>query len=89
MYRDKVVVVVMPAYNAEDTLEITYNEIPFDIVDEVILVDDHGTDNTSELAKKYGVRGIPQLFLVDGEGTIRFVSHRVSDIAAQVEKELP
>ena len=45
----------MPAYNAEETLEKTYNEIPFDIVDEVILVDDHGTDNTSILAKKLGI----------------------------------
>ena len=40
MYNNKKVVVVLPAYNASKTLEKTYNEIPFDIVDEVVLVDD-------------------------------------------------
>ena len=50
MIKGKKIVVVMPAYNAADTLEKTYKEIPFEIVDEVILVDDHGTDNTAELA---------------------------------------
>ncbi|WP_298553220.1 hypothetical protein [uncultured Parabacteroides sp.] len=40
MIKDKVVTVVMPAYNAEKTLEKTYQEIPFDIVDHVVLVDD-------------------------------------------------
>ena len=39
MIKGKKVVVVMPAYNAEQTLEKTYNEIPFDVVDQVILVD--------------------------------------------------
>ncbi len=48
----------MPAYNAAATLEKTYNEIPFDIVDEVILVDDHGTDNTVEVAKSLGIKHI-------------------------------
>lgn len=48
----------MPAYNAEQTLKTTYNEIPFDIVDEVILVDDHSTDNTSELAKSIGIQHV-------------------------------
>lgn len=55
MIKDRKVVVVMPAYNAEKTLEKTYREIPFDVVDEVILVDDHGSDNTAELAKKLGI----------------------------------
>jgi len=55
MIKDKKVVVVMPAYNAEKTLEKTYREIPFDVVDEVILVDDHGSDNTAELALKLGI----------------------------------
>lgn len=45
----------MPAYNAEKTLEQTYAEIPFDIVDEVILVDDASTDDTYKLAKKLSI----------------------------------
>ena len=55
MLKSKKVVVVMPAYNAAETLEKTYNEIPFSIVDEVILVDDFGQDNTAELASKLGI----------------------------------
>ena len=48
MINNKKVVVVLPAYNAELTLEQTYREIPFDIVDDVVLVDDHSSDKTSE-----------------------------------------
>ena len=58
MIKSKKVVVVMPAYNASETLEKTYTEIPFPIVDEVILVDDHGSDNTYELAKKLGINHV-------------------------------
>ncbi len=58
MINNKKVTVVLPAYNAAKTLEITYNEIPFDIVDEVILVDDRSKDNTVEVAKKLGIRHI-------------------------------
>jgi glycosyltransferase involved in cell wall biosynthesis len=58
MYNNKKIVIVLPAYNAALTLEKTYNEIPFDIVDEVILVDDFSNDNTYELAKKLGIRNI-------------------------------
>ena len=54
MILGKKVVVVMPAYNAEKTLEQTYAEIPRDIVDEVILVDDRSRDNTVEKAKALG-----------------------------------
>ncbi len=55
MYKSKKVVVVLPAYNAELTLQKTYEEIPFDIVDEVIICDDASKDNTVTLAKKLGL----------------------------------
>jgi len=55
MIGSKKIVVVLPAYNASKTLLKTYNEIPFDIVDEVILVDDNSTDNTIDVAKSIGI----------------------------------
>ncbi len=58
MVNNKKVVVVLPAYNAEKTLEQTYREIPFDIVDEVILVDDSSKDNTVEIATKLNINHI-------------------------------
>ncbi len=58
MINGKKVVVVMPAYNSEKTLEKTYSEIPKDIVDEVILVDDNSKDNTVELAKSLGINKV-------------------------------
>ncbi len=58
MLNNKKVVVVMPAYNAEKTLEMTYNEIPFEIVDDVILVDDASRDRTSEIARNIGIHTI-------------------------------
>ena len=51
MINGKKIVVVMPAYNAEKTLEITYQEIYKDFVDKVILVDDHSSDNTKDVSK--------------------------------------
>ncbi|MDJ1469852.1 MULTISPECIES: glycosyltransferase family 2 protein [Xanthocytophaga] len=58
MYNNKKVVIVLPAYNAALTLEQTYREIPFDIVDEVVLVDDASPDNTLEVGKKLGIKTI-------------------------------
>lgn len=58
MIYDKVVTVVMPAYNAEKTLEKTYREIPFDIVDHVILVDDKSSDRTIEKAHQLGIKHV-------------------------------
>lgn len=55
MIKDKIVTIVMPAYNAERTIEQTYAEIPFDIVDHVILVDDCSRDNTIEVAQSLGI----------------------------------
>lgn len=58
MINNKTITVVLPAYNAESTLEQTYNEIPFDIVDNVILVDDLSSDKTIEKAKELGIEQI-------------------------------
>src|SRR5262249_40614449 len=58
MVRDKKVIVVMPAYNAAKTLAETYGEIPRDIVDEVILVDDASADDTVRIAKSLGITTI-------------------------------
>ncbi|MCU0354742.1 MAG: glycosyltransferase family 2 protein [Cytophagales bacterium] len=56
MYNQQKVVVVLPAYNAALTLEQTYREIPFDIVDEVVLVDDASRDDTLEVGRRLGIR---------------------------------
>ncbi len=58
MVKGRKIAVIMPAYNAEQTLEKTYREIPFDIVDEVILVDDFSTDNTASLARQIGIKHV-------------------------------
>jgi glycosyltransferase involved in cell wall biosynthesis len=58
MYKDKKVVVVMPAYKAEATLEKTYKEIPFEFVDEVVLVDDSSPDGTVKEAQRLGIKHI-------------------------------
>jgi len=58
MINNKIITVVLPAYNAGETLEATYNEIPFDIVDKVILVDDYSSDNTLEVAKNLKINYI-------------------------------
>jgi glycosyltransferase involved in cell wall biosynthesis len=50
--KDKIIV-VMPAYNAEKTLHLVYDDIPKDIVDAIILVDDASTDNTINIAERY------------------------------------
>jgi glycosyltransferase involved in cell wall biosynthesis len=56
MLHQKKIIVVMPAYNASRTLEATYREIPHDIVDEVILVDDGSRDDTADQARQLGIR---------------------------------
>lgn len=55
MIHGKKIVVVMPAYNAEHTLQTTYAEIPFEFIDDVILGDDASSDNTVILARKLGI----------------------------------
>ena len=58
MLKGKHIVVVMPAYNAERTLRRTYAEIPTDVVDDVILVDDNSRDQTAEIARSLGITTI-------------------------------
>ena len=58
MIGTKRVVVVLPAYNAAQTVERSYREIPFDIVDDVILVDDASRDNTAQIARDLGIRHV-------------------------------
>lgn len=58
MILGKKLVVILPAYNAAKTLKQTYDEIPFDIVDEVVLVDDKSSDNTSDLAREIGIQHV-------------------------------
>lgn len=58
MINNKKVVVVLPAYNAAKTLAQTYSEIPFDITDEVVLVNDHSSDNTVQVAESLGIKHI-------------------------------
>jgi len=58
MINNKKIVVVLPAYNAEKTLEDTYKEIPFDIVDDIVLVDDASHDNTVNKGIELGIKHI-------------------------------
>jgi glycosyltransferase involved in cell wall biosynthesis len=57
----KKLVVIMPAYNAERTLRQTYEELPHDYVDEVILVDDASRDDTPRVARELGIKTIVHL----------------------------
>ncbi len=58
MYKSKKVIVVLPAYNAAQTLERTWREIPMDLVDDVILCDDASRDSTAEVARRLGIRHV-------------------------------
>src|SRR5512141_1909235 len=56
--REKKVIAVLPAYNAEKTLQATYDDIPKDWVDEILLVDDCSRDKTVELSQQLGIRTV-------------------------------
>ena len=58
MVREKKIVVVLPAYNAAKTLANTYREIPLELVDEVILVDDASTDHTAKISQELKIKTI-------------------------------
>ena len=58
MIDGKKIVVIMPAYNASKTLSATYAEIPFEIVDDVVLVDDSSNDDTPEVARQLGIQHV-------------------------------
>ena len=58
MLENNKIIVILPAYNAERTLKRTYEEIPFDIVDDVILTDDFSNDKTVEISKRIGIKHI-------------------------------
>ena len=58
MIDGKKIVVIMPAYNASKTLSATYAEIPFEIVDDVVLVDDSSNDDTPEAARQLGIQHV-------------------------------
>jgi glycosyltransferase involved in cell wall biosynthesis len=60
MLKNKKICVVLPAYNAALTLKETFYEIPLNIVDEIVLVDDHSTDETIAVAKNLGIKHIIQ-----------------------------
>ncbi|WP_428025380.1 glycosyltransferase family 2 protein [Arcobacter sp.] len=68
MINNKKIIVVLPAFNAEKTLKKTYNEIPLDIVDEVILVDDYSDDATQDVAKKLKIQHIIRHDINSGYG---------------------
>jgi glycosyltransferase involved in cell wall biosynthesis len=52
------IVVVLPAYNAEKTLEMTLDDVPAGYVDEFVLVDDASSDNTAEVARRRGIHTV-------------------------------
>ncbi len=58
MINGKKILVVLPAYRAEKTLERTYRNIPHNIVDDILLVDDASSDNTLAVAKSLHIRTI-------------------------------
>jgi glycosyltransferase involved in cell wall biosynthesis len=58
LLHNKKVIVVLPAYRAAKTLEMTYKDLPMDVVDEVLLVDDAGGDETIEIARGLGIKTV-------------------------------
>ena len=78
MIENKRVAVVMPAYNAAATLEKTYSELPHDIVDDVIVVDDFSSDHTVEVARKLGIDTVIRHEVNRGYGGNQKTCYRVA-----------
>ena len=86
MIDTKKIIVVLPAYNASNTLLATYREIPFDIVDDVILVDDNSTDNTVDVAKQLDIKGRSRMTKAELVASIDRANQRASAKALEAER---
>lgn len=85
MYNNKKVVVVLPAYNAASTIEKTIAEIPQDLVDDIVLVDDKSSDNTIEVARKIGIKHIVQHTVNKGYGgNQKSCYHKAMELQADI-----
>ncbi|MBF0388053.1 MAG: methyltransferase domain-containing protein [Candidatus Omnitrophica bacterium] len=80
----KKVIVVLPAYNAAKTLAVTVKDIPRAIVDDIILVDDHSTDNTAEVARQLGVKVIRHERNKGYGGNQKTCYHHALELGAEV-----
>ncbi|MBZ0111188.1 MAG: glycosyltransferase family 2 protein [Thermoanaerobaculia bacterium] len=91
MFESKKIAVVMPAYQAEKTLSQTYREIPLDIVDDVILVDDGSTDDTALRAKDLGmvvhVHAVNQGYGANQKSCYRIALERGADVVVMVHPD--
>lgn len=91
MFDSKRIAVVMPAYQAEKTLSKTYQEIPLDIVDDVILVDDGSTDDTALRAQELGmvvhVHAVNQGYGANQKSCYRIALERGADVVVMVHPD--
>lgn len=84
MIKGQRLVVVMPAYNAERTLVRTHEEVPHDIVDEIVLVDDRSSDGTAALARTLGIDTIVHTSNIGYGGNQKTCYQRALDLDADI-----